>query len=196
MRISETLELSIPDDMDMDKLEEYLAREIKSFGKQVFGKVLQEIEMKELEEAKGKVGRREKVPRYLFTQLGLIRFERYKVSYKEKGKFGFLLDDVLGLSPYQAATGWVRQRALELAVEYPFRQATSLLRHEIGNEISHRTIHRWAQEEGRELRGEEEARQESVFARAEKVRNDGQQREIVVLEVDETIAPLPGEGRG
>jgi len=133
------------------------------------------------------VGRREKVPRYLFTRLGLIRFERHKVKYKEKGKFGFLLDDVLGLRPYQAATRWVRQRALELAVEYPFRQAMSLLRHEIGDEISHRTIHRWAQEEGKKLRNEEEARQEAVFGRAEKVRNDGKEREIVVLEVDGTM---------
>ena len=40
MRISETLELSIPDDMDMDKLEGYQAREIERFGKQVFGNVL------------------------------------------------------------------------------------------------------------------------------------------------------------
>jgi hypothetical protein len=36
-------------------------------------KVLQEIETKKLEEAKGKVGRREKVERYLFTRLGLTR---------------------------------------------------------------------------------------------------------------------------
>lgn len=68
--------------MDVSKLERYLAREIKRFGKQVFGKVLQEIETKKLEEARGKVGRREKVPRYRFTRLGLIRFERYKVKYK------------------------------------------------------------------------------------------------------------------
>ncbi len=81
----------------------------------------------------------------------------------------------------------MRQRALELAVEYPFRQAMSLLRHEIGDEISHRTIHSWAQEEGRKLRDEEEARQEAVFGQAEKVGNDGQQREIVVLEVDGTM---------
>jgi len=144
---------------------------------------LQEIETKKLEEAKGKVGCREKVPRYLFTRLGLIRFERHKVKYKEKGKFGFLLDDVLGLSPYQSATRWVR----ELAVEYPFRQAMSLLRHEIGDEISHRTIHHWAQEEGKKLRDEEEARQEAVFGQAEKVPNDGKQRGIVVLEVDGTM---------
>ena len=92
-----------------------LHREIKRFGKQVFGKVIEEMETEKLEEAKGKVGRREKVPRYLFTSLGLIRFERHKVKYKETGKFSFLLDDVLKLRPYQAATGWVRQRALELA---------------------------------------------------------------------------------
>ena len=43
MRISETLELNTPDDVDIDKLELYLAKEIKRFGKQVFGKVLPEI---------------------------------------------------------------------------------------------------------------------------------------------------------
>jgi len=109
MRVSETLNLNIPDDgLDVDKLERYVAREIRKFGK-----VLQEIEAKKLEEAKGKVGCREKVPRYPSTRLGLIRFERHKVKYKEKGKFGFFLDDVLGLRPYQSATRWVRQRALQ-----------------------------------------------------------------------------------
>lgn len=142
---------------------------------------------KKLEEAKGRVSCREKVPQYLFTRLGLIRFERHKVKYKEEGRFGFLLDDVLGLRPYQGETKWVRRRALELAVEYPYRQARSLLRHEIGDEISYRTIHRWAQEEGKKLREEEEARQEAVFGRAEKVRGDGKEREIVVLEVDGTL---------
>lgn len=65
---------------------------------------MQQIEDKELAEAKGEVNRWEKVPRYLFTQLGLVRFERHKVKYKKVGKFGFLLEDVLGLKPYQAAT--------------------------------------------------------------------------------------------
>jgi len=68
--------------------------------------VLQDIETKKLEEAKGKVGCREKVPRYLSTRLELIRFEGHKVKYKARGKFGFFLDDVLGLPPYQSATRW------------------------------------------------------------------------------------------
>ncbi|MCL0053173.1 hypothetical protein M1M86_01635 [Dehalococcoidales bacterium] len=76
---------------------------------------------------------------------------------KYKDKFGFLLDDVLGIRPYQTATRWVKQRALELAAKYPFPQAMSL------------------------LRDEEEARQEAVFGRAEKVRNDGKEREIKVI---------------
>ena len=67
------------------------------------------------------MGHREKVPRYLFTRLGLIRFEKHKVKYKDRGRFVFLLDDILGFKPYQGATRWVRQRALKLAVEYPFR---------------------------------------------------------------------------
>ena len=39
----------------------------------------------------------------------------------------------------------------------------------------------------KKLREEEEARQETVFGRAEKVRNDGKEREMVVLEVDGTL---------
>jgi hypothetical protein len=67
----------LDDDLNVDRLERYLAKEMERFRKQVFGKVLQQIEDKELAEAKGKVSRREKVPRYLFTRLGLIRFERH-----------------------------------------------------------------------------------------------------------------------
>jgi len=57
-----------------------------------------------LAEAKGKVSCGEKVPRYLFICLELIRFERHKVTYKDEGRVGFLLDDVLGLKPYPSAT--------------------------------------------------------------------------------------------
>ena len=68
MRVSETINLNIPDnDLNVDRLERYLAKEIERFRKQVFGKVLQEIEEKELAEAMGKVSCREKMPRYLFT---------------------------------------------------------------------------------------------------------------------------------
>ena len=55
MKVSKTLELSIPEDIDIDKLERYLAREMKKFGKHLFEKVLQEIETKKLEEAKGRL---------------------------------------------------------------------------------------------------------------------------------------------
>lgn len=109
------------------------------------------------------------------------------MKYKEEARIDFLLDDVLGVNPYQAETKWVRQRALELATEYSYCQARSLLRHEIGDEISYRTSHRWAQDEGKKLRKEEESRQDGVFGRADRVGNDGKAREIVVMEVDGTL---------
>ena len=47
MRVSETLELSIPDDgLDVDRLERYLPKEVERFRKRVFEKVLREIEAK------------------------------------------------------------------------------------------------------------------------------------------------------
>jgi hypothetical protein len=72
--------------LDVNRLQRYLAREAEEFGKQVFGWVLQEIEANKLDEAGGKVGRRDRVPRYLFTRLGLIRFEKHKVKYKDGGR--------------------------------------------------------------------------------------------------------------
>jgi hypothetical protein len=71
----------------------------KEFRKRVFVKVPQEIKAKELEQAKGEMGCREEVPRYLFSRLGLIRFERHKVKYQEKDKLGFFLDEILALKP-------------------------------------------------------------------------------------------------
>jgi len=45
--------------LDVDKLERCLAKEIERFKKQVFGKILQEIKAKKLEEAKGRVSCRD-----------------------------------------------------------------------------------------------------------------------------------------
>ena len=47
------LELNIPDEgLNVDGPEQYLTKGIEKFGKQVFGKALQEIEEKKLGEAK------------------------------------------------------------------------------------------------------------------------------------------------
>ena len=81
MRVSETLELSIPEDgLDVNRLERYLAREMERFRKRVFGKVLRQIEAKKLEEAKGRVSCREKVSRYLFTRQDIVQEEAESTS--------------------------------------------------------------------------------------------------------------------
>ena len=91
MRVNETPNLDIRDnDLSVDRLERYLYREIEKFRKRVFGRILQQIEEKVLVKAKGRVSCPEKIPRYFFTLLRLIRFERHKVNYKDQGGFGFL----------------------------------------------------------------------------------------------------------
>ncbi len=86
MRVSEILNLNIPDnDLNVDRLERYLAKEMEKFRKQVFGKVLQQIEEKELAEAKGRVSCREKVPRCLFTRLGLKNNQLLNTTVKRNG---------------------------------------------------------------------------------------------------------------
>jgi len=67
------------------------------------------------------------------------------------------LEEALGLKPHQQQTDWVRKRGIELACDHPYRQARDLLAQEIGEVLSHRTLHRWVQEKGRELGREEEA---------------------------------------
>jgi hypothetical protein len=72
-------------------------------------------------------------------------------------------------------------------MSHPYRQAAELLGQEIGEEVSHRTLHRWVQEEGRRLRREEEARRERVFEGGDTLDAEGEEREIVVVEVDGTM---------
>ena len=80
MKKRETLELKKPKNIHINKLQRNLAAEIKKFGKHVNGKVLQEIQAKKLQQAKGKVGRREKVQRNLFTPLRLITIDTHNVK--------------------------------------------------------------------------------------------------------------------
>jgi len=188
LRVKETLEVSIPQDgLDMNRLEEILAEAFEEFEKRVVGKVLEEVEKKILEEEQERVVKKGKRSKYLCTRLGWIRYERQKVRYLEEGRYGFPLDEALGLRPYQQGSNWVRKRGIELACDHPYRQAADLLAQEIGEELSHRTLHRWVQEEGRRLRREEETKRRRIFEEGDTLEGEGEEREIVVVEVDGTM---------
>jgi len=81
----------------------------------------------------------------------------------------------------------VRKRGVELACDHPYRQARDLLAWEIGEVLSHRTLHRWVQEEGRRLCREEETKRRRVFEEGDTLEEEEEEREIVVVEADGTM---------
>jgi len=58
---------------------------------------------------------------------------------------------------------------------------------EIGDEVSHGTVWRWVQHSGRTLRQEGDKRRKAVFEYGEAFEGDGDEREIVVTEIDATM---------
>jgi hypothetical protein len=134
--------------------------------------------------------KRGRYERYLCTRFGWIRYGRQKVRDESGGgrRYCFPLDEALGLRPHQEETEWVRKRGVELACDHPYRQAAELLGEEIGEVVSHRTLHRWVQEQGEELRAEEEEVRRRVFEGGDTLeQEEGEEREIVVVEVDGTM---------
>lgn len=146
-------------------LEEIVLQEMRRSGKELWESVLASLEETILTEREGEMIKKRRVYRHLLTCLGWIRFQRYQVAREgEGGKvYRYLLDEVLGLEPKQRETLGVRRRGVELASDHPYRQAAELLGEEIEEVLSHRTLHRWIQEEGRRQRGEEEAKRRRVF---------------------------------
>ena len=121
-----------------------------------------------------------KVIRYLTTRLGVISFYREKVN-QGNGEGCYPLDRAIGLLPRQETTLWVKRRACELAREYTYRPAAALLSAEIGDEVSHRAIWGWVQKSSRALRQEDDRVGGEVFE------GEGDEKEIVVTEMDATM---------
>jgi len=191
LRVRETLEISIPlEGLDAKQVEEVVARETREFRKRLMISLFRELERVVLEKKGRRVVKKGRVERYLCTRFGWIRYDRQKVrDEEEEGKrYGFPLDEALGLRPHQEETEWVRKRGVELACDHPYRQAAGLLSEEIGEGVSHRTLHRWVQEEGGKLGAEEEEVRRRVFEGGDTLeQEEGQEREIVVVEVDGTM---------
>jgi hypothetical protein len=191
LRVKETLEVSIPlEGLDAKQVEEVVARETREFRKRLMISLFRELERVVLEKKGRRVVKKGRVERYLCTRFGWIRYERQKVrDEEEEGKrHGFPLDEALGLRPHQEETEWVRKRGVELACDHPYRQAAGLLGEEIGEVVSHRTLHRWVQEQGGKLGAEEEEVRRRVFEVGDTLeQEEGQEREIVVVEVDGTM---------
>ncbi len=80
--------------------------------------------------------RQRRVRRYLLTRVGPIRFHRWKT--RKDGRYGFPLDQAMGLRPWQTCSGFVWERACRLAGSHPFRQAARLLSDLVGTPVDRR----------------------------------------------------------
>ena len=86
-------------------------------------------------------------------------------------------------------------RACELANDYTYRPAAALLSAEIGDEVSHGAVYSWVQKSGRALRKEENRRWKAVFEDGELFEGKGEEKEIVVTEIDATMLHSQEKGR-
>jgi hypothetical protein len=198
MQVEYLATISLPDEgWDVNALEEACFRAARNAAKQLFLRALKEKEENLLSEVDG--NKKGKVRRYLITRFGLVVFSRQKLKQDRDGKNTYFcpLDRAVGLEPRQETTLWVKKRACELAsaYTYTYREAASLLSAEVGDEISHYSIHRWVQKKGKALRTEEDRKWQAAFERGEVIETNGEQRDIVVTEIDATMIHSQ-EGKG
>jgi len=193
MQVEYLVRISLPDDGgDVNMLEDACWKADREASQGLFLLALEQRdrEVAALAEGEGKG----KVMRYLTTRLGVIGFRREKVN-QGNSKGSYPMDRAIGLLLHQEATLWVKKRACELVREYTYRPAAALLSAEIGDEVSHGAVWCWGQKSGEALRQEENQRRGAVFEDGEVFEGKGEEKEIVVTEMDATILHSQERGR-
>ncbi len=193
MQVEYLVRISLPDEgWDVNMLEEACWKAGREASQGLFLSALEqrneEVVALAGKESKGKT------MRYLTTRLGNITFYREKVG-QSNGEGCYPLDKAIGLQPYQETTLWVKKRACELANQYTYREAAALLSAEIGDEVSHGAAWSWVQKSGKALRKEEDQRREAVFEDGEVFEGEGEEKEIVVTEMDATMLHSQEKGQ-
>ncbi len=139
----------------------------------------------------GAGARQRRLPRYLLTRLGPIRFTRWKT--RKDGRYGFPLDRAMGLRPHQGCSSFVWERACRLAADHPFRTAARLLSDLVGTPVDHRRLWGWLQRAGEIRRAEVEARRSEMFEDG-LAPPEGEPLDMAVVEVDGAILRRQGGG--
>jgi hypothetical protein len=185
MQVEYLARISLPDEgWDVNMLEEACWRASREAGQGLFISSLEQLDQKVVALAQG--DNKGKIPRWLTTRLGHICFRREKV-HGGNTEGSYPLDKAIGLQRGQKATLWVEMRACQLATGNTYRPAADLLSAEIGDEVSHGAVWSRVQKSGKALRKEEDERREAVFEYGEVFEGDGEEREIVITEMDATM---------
>lgn len=160
MKIELKITLKIPNKLrDVNSIEEFVFRERNKIGKMIFVKILKKIEEKRLNNLK-KATKLGEFSCYLYTRLGIIRIARWRIKFKEKTYY--LLDKVINLNPLKA-TNYILKRAAELASDYTYRKASSLLSKEISDYFGKDLIWYWVKRIAKVLEAKENLRTQSIL---------------------------------
>jgi hypothetical protein len=185
LQVEYLVRISLPEEgWDVNMLEEACWRASREAGQGLFISALEQKDQEVVALAKGE--NKGNVPRWLTTRLGHLCFRREKV-HGGSTEGSYPLDKAIGLQPRQKATLWVEMRACHLATGNTYRPAAELLSAEIGDEVSHGAVWSRVQKSGKALRKEEDERRETVFEYGEVFEGDGEEREIVITEMDATM---------
>jgi len=104
-----------------------------------------------------------RVPLVLETLVGRLEYARQRLRCPRCALDVYPLDGALGLLPGSGSTLGVRERALWAATEVSYAKAAAFLSKFTGLAVSHGSIHKWVQAEGRHLEAQEAHRQAAVF---------------------------------
>jgi len=128
------------------------------------------------------------------TWLGLIRVTRRQYKSPD-GEYRYLLDELMGMDKYRHTTLAVKEIALSLAAEMPFRKSAEILSKATPISLSHQTIHRFAQVA---ISGSQDASDIATTwfkETGELPQSEGKKVNSLMLEADGVMVPLQREGR-
>ena len=165
MTLSLTLRIALTQ-TDVHWLEAQLLEQRMQLFQEALHRVVARIEATVLRraacpECRGPLVGNGRVPLVLETLLGRLEYGRQRLRCPRCGVDVYPLDQALGLLPGTGSTLGVRERALWAATEVRDAKAAAFLARFTGLAVSHGSIHRWAQEEGKELEAREARAQEA-----------------------------------
>jgi len=111
----------------------------------------------------GRVVANGRVPLTLETLLGRLEYPRQRCRCPRCHLDVYPLDQALGLLPGTGSTLGVRERACWAITEVSYAKASAFLAKFTGLAVSHGSLHRWVQEEGRLLEAAEAQQQATAF---------------------------------
>jgi hypothetical protein len=125
----------------IEGLDTYLLKKALEWARKTYRKVIEKVDDIIAEERQPgySIGHRREV--WYQTCIGAVRIKRRQYRDGSKGCH-YLLDEIAGMGKYQHITQGVKELALDLATEMPYRKSAEILRKTSAIELAHQTIWR------------------------------------------------------